>query len=87
MARNAQESRAKPKSRTKPNTEQRERSKEVNSAPENFENSIFNWMVSYFENRTHSTMFLGNVSGEETINASVVHCAGIELGPCILLSS
>ena len=33
---------------------------------------IFNWMVSYFENRTHSTKFLGNVSNEETINASVV---------------
>ena len=40
---------------------------------------ICNWMVSYFEDRKHSTKFLGNVSDEETINASVVQ--GSSLGP------
>ena len=40
---------------------------------------IFNWMISYFENRTHSTKFPGSVSDEETINASVVQ--GSSLGP------
>ena len=40
---------------------------------------IFNWMVSYFEDRKHSTKFLDKVSDEENINASVVQ--GSSMGP------
>ena len=41
---------------------------------------INDWMLSYFENREHSTKFLGAISSKKPINASVVQGSG--LGPC-----
>ena len=42
--------------------------------------TTLDWMLSYFENREHSTKFLGSLSTKKSINASVVQ--GSSLGPC-----
>ena len=42
--------------------------------------TVHDWMLSYFENREHSTKFLGSLSTKKSINASVVQ--GSSLGPC-----
>ena len=43
------------------------------------DNRIYNWLISYFEDREHKTKFNGLVSNPKTINASVVQ--GSALGP------
>ena len=43
------------------------------------DDETYNWMLSYFDNREHSTKFNGKISGPRTINASVVQ--GSTLGP------
>ena len=37
----------------------------------------YNWIVSYFEDRSHSTKFFGEVSSMRRVNASVVQGSGI----------
>ena len=43
------------------------------------EDVIYNWLISYFEDREHVTRFLGEISNKRTINASVVQ--GSVVGP------
>ena len=43
------------------------------------ERDVYNWILSYFDNRQHTTKFQGVVSGTRIINASVVQGSG--LGP------
>ena len=38
---------------------------------------VYNWIVSYFEDRDHVTKFEGSVSGVKRINSSVVQGSGI----------
>jgi hypothetical protein len=38
---------------------------------------IYNWIISYFDDRRHTTKFFGSVSGIQHINASVVQGSGI----------
>jgi hypothetical protein len=40
---------------------------------------VYNWIVSYFDDRAHTTKFEGEVSSERRINASVVQ--GSSIGP------
>ena len=40
---------------------------------------VYNWIVSYFDDRTHTTKFEGELSSERRINASVVQ--GSSIGP------
>src|SRR6218665_2578001 len=37
---------------------------------------IYNWMVSYYSNRSHVTRYLGSTSGVAYINASIVQGSG-----------
>ena len=41
------------------------------------EDCVYNWIVSYFEDRGHVTKFKGSVSGVKRINSSVVQGSGI----------
>ena len=45
----------------------------------NLEDNIYNWLVSYFKNRTHTTKMNEEISDVASINASVVQ--GSTIGP------